>query len=167
MERIPPTKPKYNVHRVPNNLNCPVSYFSKSARAWIRAVPDNPVRHPTLHYEVEFENEESSIFSGGRWPLPLVGDHKVDGDMIIIVKIITDWLMQGTLTRQLEGCQPIYVRTNKGLPSGITGTHLETRLTGSNECSKHTENFFNKCRDSPASRGREGKKNRYVRRIFH
>ena len=130
--------------------NYRVFHSSKSARAWIRAVLDNPVRRSTLPYEVEFEKRGK--FSGGRWPLPLVSDYnRVGGDMIVIVEIIVGRLMREALTRQ--GCQLVtmMLETNKGLPSGVTGCHLENTVSGKQRiievnCSIPI-NFFNKCRE--------------------
>jgi hypothetical protein len=45
-------------------------------------------------------NREGSIFKGGKWLLPLVGDHdRVGGDMIVIVEIVTGRPMYDAWTR--------------------------------------------------------------------
>ena len=63
--------------------------------------------------------------------------NRVGRHMIVVVEIVISQLMWEALTRQ--GCQLFtMLETNKSLPSGVTGSHLKTELTGQNEYLRQT-----------------------------
>ena len=74
--------------------------------------------------------EENSISIGRRSQSPLVGDYnRICGDMIAIVEVIAGRPMRAALRRQ--GCQHLTIfKTNKDLPRGFTGFHLEKQFKG-------------------------------------
>ena len=95
----PPTKSKWDVHRVSNGtVKLPIpqkTLGSELARFWV--VPF-VIQHCPMVYHLR--NREGSTFKGGKWLLPLVGDHnRVGGDMIVTVEIVTGRPMYDTWTR--------------------------------------------------------------------